>query len=218
MKIIEKIIHRKDKDFGNLSISKLQRKYNIGFSYAKNIMEALYSNGLVGEENGYYPRKLLCEEYKVFKFIEQNLKSFRPVEYNEFYGSEYNGGLYNITRSEFGNDFDNMSGHEFEHFCADILKKSNFINVEVTQGSGDHGIDILAEKDDVTYAIQCKCYSKDIGNAAVQQAYTGKRIYKKDVAVVMTNRYFTPQAKEEAETTGVKLWDRDKLLSLIKNQ
>lgn len=64
-------------------------------------------------------------------------------------------------------DFDNMNGHEFEYFCADILKKNNFINVEVTQGSGDHGIDILAEKDDITYAIQCKCYSKDIGNAAV---------------------------------------------------
>lgn len=114
-------------------------------------------------------------------------------------------------------DFDSMNGHDFEHFCAKLLKENNYINVEVTQGSGDHGIDITAEKDGITYAIQCKCYSKDIGNAAIQQAYTGKRIYKKDVAVVMTNRCFTPQAKEEAETTGVKLWDRSKLISMIEN-
>ena len=113
-------------------------------------------------------------------------------------------------------DFDNMSGHDFEHFCADVLEKNGFKNVEVTQGSGDHGIDILAEKDDITYAIQCKCYSKDIGNSAVQQAHTGKSIYKKDIAAVMTNRYFTQQAKEEAELLGVKLWDRDKLLSLLE--
>ena len=114
------------------------------------------------------------------------------------------------------NMFDYMDGHDFEYFCADILTKNGFSSVEVTQGSGDHGIDILAEKDGITYAIQCKCYSKDIGNAAVQQAHTGKSIYKKDIAVVLTNRFFTQQAQEEANALGVKLWDRDKLLNLIK--
>ena len=112
-------------------------------------------------------------------------------------------------------NYDNMEGHDFEYFCADILRKNGFNNVEVTQGSGDHGIDILAEKDDITYAIQCKCYSSNIGNAAVQQAHTGKSLYKKNVAVVLTNRYFTAQAKEEAQQLGVKLWDRDKLNVLI---
>ena len=117
----------------------------------------------------------------------------------------------NITRN-----FDDMDGHQFERFCSDILRKNGFENVEVTQGSGDHGIDILAEKEDITYAIQCKCYSSDIGNAAVQQAHTGKSIYHKDIAVVLTNRYFTAQAKEEAAALGVKLWDRDKLNSMIE--
>lgn len=113
-------------------------------------------------------------------------------------------------------DYDNMEGHEFEYFCAEILKKNSFINVEVTQGSGDHGIDVLAEKNAVTYAIQCKCYSSNVGNAAVQQAYTGKGFYRKDIAVVMTNRYFTAQAKQEAQSLGVKLWDRDKLNEMIE--
>ena len=112
--------------------------------------------------------------------------------------------------------FDFMDGHEFEYFCADILKQNRFLSVEVTRGSGDHGIDILAEKDGITYAIQCKCYSSNIGNSAIQQAHTGKSIYKKDIAVVLTNRYFTAQAKEEAAALGVKLWDRDKLNSMIE--
>lgn len=111
--------------------------------------------------------------------------------------------------------FDYMEGHEFEYFCAGLLRKNGFENVEVTQGSGDHGIDILAEKDSITYAIQCKCYSSNVGNAAVQQAHSGKSIYKKDIAVVLTNRYFTQQATDEATQLGVKLWDRDKLSEFI---
>jgi HJR/Mrr/RecB family endonuclease len=118
----------------------------------------------------------------------------------------------NITRK----NYDNMDGFEFEQYCAEILKKNGFDNVEVTQGSGDHGVDVLAEKDGITYAIQCKCYSSSIGNSAIQQAHSGKSIYKRDIAVVMTNQYFTPQAIEEAAQIGVKLWDRDKLNKMIK--
>ena len=114
-------------------------------------------------------------------------------------------------------DIDNMDGHTFEYYCADILRKNRFENVEVTQGSGDHGIDILAEKDGITYAIQCKCYSSNIGNAAVQQAHTGKSLYHKDIAVVLTNQHFTAQAKEEASALGVKLWDREYLTNIIAN-
>lgn len=106
-------------------------------------------------------------------------------------------------------NYDDMNGYQFEQFCANILRKNGFENIELTQGSGDHGIDILAEKDDITYAIQCKCYSSNIGNTAVQQAHTGKSLYHKDIAVVITNRYFTTQAIEEAGALGVKLWDRD---------
>lgn len=113
--------------------------------------------------------------------------------------------------------FDNMDGTEFEGFCATILEKNHFHNVKITPGSGDHGVDILAEKDDITYAIQCKCYSSNIGNSSVQQAHTGKSIYNKDIAVVLTNRHFTQQAIDEAKALGVKLWDRDKLNSMINN-
>lgn len=123
-----------------------------------------------------------------------------------------NDNAYNIF-----SNIDNMDGHDFEYYCANVLKKNGFSNVDVTQESGDHGIDILANKDDISYAIQCKCYSSNIGNAAVQQAHTGKSIYHKDIAVVLTNQYFTAQAKEEANVLGVKLWDRDKLEEMIRN-
>lgn len=117
--------------------------------------------------------------------------------------------------AEQNTDFDNMTGVEFEKFTAHILSQNNFINIKITPASGDHGVDILAEKDNVTYAIQCKCYSSNIGNAAVQQAHTGKSLYHRDIAVVLTNQYFTQQAKDEAKELHVKLWDRDTLNNML---
>ena len=145
--------------------------------------------------------------------VSKNIKSHRIVQNQD---PIQISRVDAIHQSETSQNYDSMEGHQFEYFCADILKKNGFENVEVTQGSGDHGIDILAEKDGISYAIQCKCYSSNIGNAAVQQAHTGKSLYHKDIAVVLTNRYFTAQAKEEAQALGVKLWDRDKLNSMIE--
>ena len=103
---------------------------------------------------------------------------------------------------------DEMEGHDFEYYCADILKAHGFLDVEVTKGSGDFGADILAEKDGITYAIQCKCYDKPIGVKAVQEIYAGRDYYDRMVGVVMTNQYFTQPAVELAEKLKVMLWDR----------
>lgn len=104
---------------------------------------------------------------------------------------------------------DLMEGLEFEHWCAKLLTDIGYSNVNVTQGSGDQGVDVLAQKDGIKYAIQCKCYSSDLGNTPVQEINAGKTIYHCHIGVVMTNRYFTSGAKQAAEATGVLLWDRD---------
>lgn len=111
---------------------------------------------------------------------------------------------------------DAMDGHAFEHFTADLLRKLGYQKVQVTRGSGDQGVDVLAEKEGVKYAFQCKCYSSDLGNKPVQEVHAGKYIYQCHVGVVITNRYFTQGAKDAAKATGILLWDRDKLRSLIE--
>jgi restriction system protein len=113
--------------------------------------------------------------------------------------------------------YDAMEGLEFEHFCADLLRKNGFVNVEVSRGSGDHGVDILAEKDEVTYAIQCKRSSSNIGNKAVQEIYSGRSFHNRHIGVVLTNQQFTSSAKEAAERKGILLWDREYLEKMIEN-
>ena len=111
-----------------------------------------------------------------------------------------------------------MDGHQFEQYCADLLIKNGFTQVEVTKASGDFGIDVLAEKDGVTYAIQCKYYTDKVGNHAVQEAFAGKEYYDRMIAVVMTNSIFTPAAIETAKETHVLLWDGSTLAKMAENK
>lgn len=115
-------------------------------------------------------------------------------------------------------DFDLMEGHDFEYFCAELLKRRGFKEVEVTKGSGDYGIDILAEKEGVTYAIQCKCYGTPVGVKAVQEAYAGRDYYDRMVGAVLTNQYFTAPAVDAARKLKILLWDRGYLESMLEEE
>lgn len=113
---------------------------------------------------------------------------------------------------------DGMDGFAFENWCADALWSIGFSDVNVTPRSGDQGVDILAQKDGIKYAIQCKCYSSNLGNTPIQEVAAGKSLYRCHVGVVITNRYFTPKATELAEATGTLLWDRDWIIEHLDSR
>ncbi|MGN0917596.1 MAG: restriction endonuclease, partial [Oxalobacter sp.] len=110
---------------------------------------------------------------------------------------------------------DHLDGHEFEYYCADLLEKVGFTNVDVTKGSGDQGVDIIANKGKLKYAIQCKCYSSPLGNTPIQEVFTGMHFYGCDKAAVMTNSTFTQGGRSLARKTGVELWDRSEIEKMI---
>ena len=115
-------------------------------------------------------------------------------------------------------EMDTLEGHDFEYFCADLLRRRGFQQVEVTKGSGDYGVDILAEKEGVTYGIQCKCYAEPVGVKAVQETYAGKEYYDRMVGAVMTNQYFTQPAVEAAKKLKILLWDRGYIESMLEEK
>lgn len=96
-------------------------------------------------------------------------------------------------------------GNNYEHFVADVLKNQGYTNVQVTQQSGDYGIDVLAQKGRDKYAVQCKHYSDPVGVKAIQEAYSGMMYYKCDRAMVITNSSFTKPAMQMAHKLGVEL-------------
>lgn len=120
-----------------------------------------------------------------------------------------------VMLSDFWSEVDTMSGTEFEEWCKNLLEKLGWTDVETTKATGDQGVDILAMKDEVPYAFQCKCYASDLGNTPVQEVYAGLRFYHRNVGVVITNRYFTQGAKDLAAACDILLWDRDRLKRMI---
>lgn len=111
----------------------------------------------------------------------------------------------------------NMTGTGFEKFSGELLQKNGFTNISVTKSSGDYGADVIAFKDGIKYAIQCKKYSSPVGISAIQEVIASKTIYNCHVACVLTNNIFTPAAMELANKNLVLLWDRTKLKELMNN-
>ena len=109
-----------------------------------------------------------------------------------------------------------LTGFEFEEYMAQVLKDNGFRHVEETVECGDQGVDILAVRGGKTYAIQCKNYAGAVGNAAVQEAYAGAQYYGCDIPVVVCPTDFTIPARELAESTGVELWDGERLSHMMR--
>jgi restriction system protein len=106
---------------------------------------------------------------------------------------------------------DDLEGHDFELYCAQLLKEQGFYDVHVTPGSRDFGADILCFRDGVSYAVQCKRYDHPVGIFAVQEVYAARDYYDCMVGVVMTNSVFTEPAEKMAEKLRILLWDRSVL-------
>jgi restriction system protein len=99
-----------------------------------------------------------------------------------------------------GHSLDDVrTGVEYEHFCRLILEDSGWV-VITTPVTGDQGADLIAANDDNVVVIQCKFYSKPVGNKAVQEAYAAKGFQQADYAAVVSNAAFTPSARQLVST------------------
>lgn len=95
-------------------------------------------------------------------------------------------------------------GHEFEQWVAGRLELHGW-RADVTAGSGDQGLDIIARRDGRKIGIQCKRYDGAVGNKAVQEAFSGRAFHRVDAAVVITTGRYTESAKALSRKTGVHL-------------
>ena len=86
-----------------------------------------------------------------------------------------------------------MSPIEFEQCCADYLSLRGWEST-TTKGSGDQGVDVVACKNNIVLVVQCKKYSKPVGNKAVQEIIAAKAYMQATFAAVVSNQTYTPAA------------------------
>lgn len=108
---------------------------------------------------------------------------------------------------------DGMSPIEYEAYCAEVLTLNGW-SARTTKASGDQGADVIAELNGVTVAIQCKKYSRPIGNSAVQEVSSGMKFWGAQRGVVVTNATYTRSARQLANAEDVLLIHHDQLANL----
>lgn len=193
------------------STTLLQRKLRLGYARAARLIDELEQAGIVAPSEGNTPRKVLTTYDEYINNRSYYLSRLNSSHYNDWNQPATES---NVAEDPFSKEIDNMNGYEFEAFCCKVLAANNYLNIKQTKLSGDDGIDIIAEKEGINYGFQCKCYSSPVGIKAVQEAFTGAKMYNCDIAVVITNNSFTPQAIHAAEQTRVRLWARSKLIEM----
>ena len=97
-----------------------------------------------------------------------------------------------------------MRGEQFEGYLAEVFLALGY-EVEQTGKSGDQGVDLIVRRKGRRIAVQAKGYVDSVGNAAVQQAFTGKTFYGCHACAVVTNSRFTASALEAAQATECAL-------------
>ncbi len=95
------------------------------------------------------------------------------------------------------------------------LKELGF-SARATKVSCDQGVDILAERNDISFAIQCKLYSHPVENKAVQEISAGKQHYNTDYGEVVSNACFTKSAKQLAHSNKIILLNDNCLDELLQ--
>ncbi len=112
-----------------------------------------------------------------------------------------------VTSPQFHAD---MSPEEFEHYCASVLRERKW-DARVTPASGDQGVDIVADKRGLRIVVQCKKYSKPVGNRAVQEIVAGIAHQDAQRGVVVATSGYTSSAVKLAASNEVLLLHHSEL-------
>lgn len=115
-----------------------------------------------------------------------------------------------------------LSPLEYERHCAALFRLQGW-DAQLTDHSGDQGVDIVARRrlrdgtqGKLVIVVQCKLYSKAVGNFAVQEVFAGTRLYSADLALVVAPNGFTAAAIELARVTGVELIHHDEISDFLQ--
>lgn len=108
-------------------------------------------------------------------------------------------------------EVDKMDGRTFEKYLECLFEGLGY-KVERTRYIGDYGGDLVTRKDGIKTVIQAKRHKNKLGVRAIQEAVAAKGFYDCQEAMVVTNSFFTDQAKQLAIKNNVELWDK-KVLS-----
>ena len=106
---------------------------------------------------------------------------------------------------------DSLTASQFEEVCVKYLEYKDFNNIILLPKSEDERVTIVAEKEEVKYAIRCIKSDTKVKEDVVLGIESGRKHYRCHVGMVITTSSFTKEAIKVAEEKMIILKKKDGL-------
>jgi restriction system protein len=166
-------------------------------------------------------REIFLSQVRVYQEQRRLKKPPEPVEEQIAEGT---GAIPEDYRDELIELLMKLPPSGFERLSQRLLREAGFIQVVVTGGSGDGGIDgygTLQINPLVSFKVlfQCKRYTKSVPPSHVRD-FRGAMAGRADKGLIITTGTFTAEARREATRDGVppiELIDGEKLIDMLQH-
>lgn len=120
-------------------------------------------------------------------------------------------GYYSITEEDIADGFRRFDPYSFEKLVARLFNAMGY-ETEVTRGSNDMGVDVIARTSTEVIVIQVKKWNANVGGPDVHKTLGSMVSQKADRAIVVTTSDFTNQAYQIRRSgKHVELWNGKRL-------
>lgn len=160
---------------------------------------ARYCDGLPGHAN-----VIVKRVGKLCTSVENTNKALESIGYTSI----------PTTSVEIAKSLQKLSGAEFEEYVANVFRKKGY-QVEITNISGDHGIDLLMQKGKEKIAVQCKRWSDPVGEGVVRDFYGSLLHQGAKLGCIIATTTYSDHAKEFAQGKPIKLIDFDGFIRIV---
>ena len=107
-----------------------------------------------------------------------------------------------------------LSPEQFEEWCADRLREQGY-RVSVVGGQGDHGVDLIAEREGARMVVQCKRWFgvRLIGEPQIRDLFGAMQHERASSAMVITTGQYSEAATTWAQGKPIRLWGFEQLIA-----
>jgi restriction system protein len=111
-------------------------------------------------------------------------------------------------------DLQRLSPAQFEEWCAHRLREQGFV-VSVVGGQGDHGIDLIAERDGIRTAVQCKRWFgvRSVGEPQIRDLLGAMQHERAANGLVLTTGRYSDAAVKWVQGKPIRLWGAEELMA-----
>jgi hypothetical protein len=200
--------------YADITEAKLEKRFiggirGITISYREGDLSGLKYAFEMDADGSYGDSSAIRRRYE--SIVERLHHNMRASHTHALQPRLHSPQYYEITEQDIANGFDRFDPYSFEKLVARLFTSKGY-RTEVTQGSGDMGVDVVASNSSETIAIQVKKWTGNVGGPDVHKTLGSMVSHRATRALVVTTSDFTNQAYDILKGgSPVDLWNGQRL-------